>query len=49
VIAVKGWSEVDLVTTTLENPVWEVRQWRDRRDAASARLSFGELRAEFAR
>lgn len=49
VIAIKGWSEVDLVTTTLENPVWEVRQWRDRRDAATAKLSFGELRAEFAR
>lgn len=49
VVVIKGWSEIDLVTPTLENPVWELRQWRDRRDAATAKFSWGELRAEFAR
>jgi hypothetical protein len=45
----KGSMELDLVTPTLENPVWSVRQWRDLRDPASAKRSWGELRAEFAR
>ena len=45
----KGTMELDLVTPTLENPVWSVRQWRDRRDPASAKHSWGELRAEFGR
>ena len=49
VLAIKGWMEVDLVTPTVENPVWAIRQWRDRRDPATAKWSWGELRAEFAR
>ena len=48
-LAIKGWVELDLVTPTLENPVWTIRQWRDRRDPATAKRSWGELRAEFAR
>ena len=49
VLAIKGWMEVDLVTPTLENPVWTIQQWRDLRDPATAKRSWGELRAEFAR
>jgi hypothetical protein len=49
VIAIKGLMEVDLVTPTVENPVWSIRAWRDQRDRASAKFSWGELRAEFAR
>jgi hypothetical protein len=49
VLAIKGWMEVDLVTQTVENPVWAIEQWRDRRDLATAKRSWGELRAEFAR
>lgn len=49
VIAIKGFMEVDLVTPTVENPVWNVAQWRDLRDRASAKFSWGELRALFAR
>ncbi|MEW6749934.1 MAG: hypothetical protein AB1505_03035 [Candidatus Latescibacterota bacterium] len=49
ILALRGWMEVDLVTPSLENPVWTIRQWRDQRDAATARHSWGELRAEFAR
>jgi hypothetical protein len=48
-IAIKGFMEVDLVTPTVENPVWTISQWRDLRDRASAKFSFGELRALFAR
>ncbi len=48
-IGVKGFMEIDLVTPTVENPVWTISQWRDFRDRASAKFSFGELRALFAR
>ena len=47
-IGLKGEMEVVLITPTLENPVWSIRRWGDRRDLASDRLSWGELRAEFA-
>ena len=46
-IGVKGFVEIDLVTPTLENPVWSIAAWRDRRDRASAKFSWGELRALF--
>jgi hypothetical protein len=49
IVEFKGSMEIDMVTPTLENPVWSVRQWRDFRDQASAKRSWGELRAEFAR
>ena len=45
----KGRLEVILVTPTTENPVWTIQRMVDIRDAASAKRSFGELRAEFAR
>ena len=45
---VKGRVEVDLVTPTTENPVWAISRIVDIRDAATAKRSFGELRAEFA-
>lgn len=48
-IGIKGFMEVDLVTPTVENPVWSVAVWRDRRDQASAKFSWGELRAIFVR
>ena len=48
-IGIKGFMEVDLVTPTVENPVWSVAEWRDQRDRASAKFSWGELRAVFAR
>ena len=40
-LGTRGWAEVDLVTPTLENPVWTLSQWRDRREA-TAMLSWGE-------
>ena len=46
-IGIKGFVEIDLVTPTLENPVWSIAEWRDRRDRASAKFSWGELRALF--
>ena len=46
-IGIKGSVEIDLVTPTLENPVWSIAAWRDRRDRASAKFSWGELRALF--
>lgn len=46
-IGVKGLAEIDLVTPTVENPVWSIATWRDRRDRASAKFSWGELRAIF--
>lgn len=49
VIAIKGFMEMDMVTPTVENPVWSVAAWRDQRDRASAKFSWGELRAVFAR
>ncbi len=44
----KGLMEVDLVTPTPENPVWSIQRWKDLRDPATAKCSWGELRAEFA-
>jgi hypothetical protein len=49
VIGIKGFMEMDLVTPTVENPVWSVAAWRDLRDRASAKFSWGELRAVFVR
>lgn len=49
IIVIKGFMEIDLVTPTVENPVWTIAQWRDQRDRASARFSWGELRALFVR
>ena len=46
-ISIKGLAEIDLVTPTVENPVWSIAAWRDRRDQASAKFSWGELRALF--
>ncbi|MCY3789852.1 MAG: hypothetical protein OXH63_13800, partial [Gemmatimonadetes bacterium] len=46
-IGIKGFVEIDLVTQTLENPVWSIAAWRDRRDLATAKFSWGELRALF--
>ena len=46
-IGIKGLVEIDLVTPTVENPVWSIAAWRDRRDQASAKFSWGELRARF--
>jgi len=46
-IGIKGLAEIDLVTPTAENPVWSIAAWRDRRDRASAKFSWGELRAIF--
>ena len=48
-IGIKGFMEVDLVTPTVENPVWTVKAWRDQRDRASAKFSWGESRAVFVR
>ena len=48
-IGIKGLAEIDLVTPTVENPVWSIAAWRDRRDRASAKFSWGELRAVFSR
>ena len=46
-IGIKGLAEIDLVTPTAENPVWSIAAWRDQRDRASAKFSWGELRALF--
>lgn len=46
-IGIKGLAEIELVTPTVENPVWSIAAWRDRRDLASAKFSWGELRARF--
>ena len=46
-IGIKGFAEIDLVTPTVENPVWSIAAWRDRRDRASAKFSWGKLRALF--
>ena len=45
----KGRIIIDLVTTSLENPIWNVQSWEDQRDVASAKRSWGEFRAEFSR
>ena len=46
-IGIKGLAEIVLVTPTVENPVWSIAAWRDLRDRASAKFSWGELRARF--
>lgn len=46
-IGIKGFMEIDLVTPTLENPVWSIAAWHDQRDRASAKFSWGALRALF--
>ena len=46
-IGIKGRAVIDLVTPTVENPVWSIAAWRDQRDRASAKFSWGELRAVF--
>ena len=46
-IGIKGLAEIELVTPTVENPVWSIAVWRDQRDQASAKFSWGELRALF--
>ena len=46
-IGLKGVVEIDLVTPTVENPVWSISVWRDRRNRASAKFSWGQLRALF--
>ena len=46
-IGIKGLAIIDLVTPTVENPVWSIAAWRDQRDRASAKFSWGELRAVF--
>lgn len=45
----KGRVIIKLVTTSIENPIWNVQSWEDQRDVASAKRSWGELRAEFSR
>lgn len=47
VFNIKGRMEVNVVTPSLENPVWIVTRWRDFRDQASAKKSWTELRGEF--
>lgn len=49
IIGIKGLATIDLVTPTAENPVWSIAAWRDQRDRASAKFSWGELRAVFSR
>ena len=46
-LEVRGRAEVDLVTPTLENPVWTVRRWQDLRDPASTKNSMTQMRGEF--
>ncbi len=46
-IGIKGLATVELVTPTVENPVWSIAVWQDQRDRASAKFSWGELRARF--
>ncbi len=46
-IGIKGLATIELVTPTVENPVWSIAVWHDQRDRASAKFSMGELRAIF--
>lgn len=46
-LEIRGRAEVDLITPTLENPVWTVRRWQDLRDPASAKRSMTEMRGEY--
>ena len=48
-LAIKGLMTVIFTTPTPENPIWTIQRWKDQRDSASAKRSWGELRAEFAR
>ena len=48
-VNIAGFMEIEFFTPTIENPVWNIKQWRDLRDRASAKFSWGELRAIFAR
>jgi hypothetical protein len=45
----KGQMIIVFTTPTPENPIWTIQRWEDQRDPASAKRSWGELRAEFAR
>ena len=46
-IGIRGLATIELVTPTVENPVWSIAVWQDQRDRASAKFSLGELRALF--
>ncbi len=46
-IGISGFATIELVTPTVENPVWSIAAWIDERDRASAKFSWGELRAHF--
>ena len=46
-IGIRGFATIELVTPTVENPVWSIAAWIDERDRASAKFSLGELRARF--
>lgn len=46
-IGIRGFATIELVTPTVENPVWAIAAWIDERDRASAKFSWGELRARF--
>ena len=46
-IEVKGRMEVDLITPTLENPVWTLTDWRDFGDQLPSKTSWTELRGDF--
>ena len=48
-LAIKGLMTIFFATPTPENPIWTIQRWEDQRDSASAKRSWGELRAEFAR
>ena len=39
--------QIDLVTTSDENPTWSIRRWQDFREPSSER-TLTELRGEFA-
>ncbi|NKB67652.1 MAG: hypothetical protein GKR89_11355 [Candidatus Latescibacteria bacterium] len=46
-LGIKGRMHIDLVTPSLENPVWSIQRWRDERVSGTTKLSWGELRAVF--
>ena len=47
IFEVRGRMQIDLVTTSDENPVWSIRRWQDFREPLSER-TLTELRGEFA-
>ena len=47
IFGITGRMEVDVQTTSEDNPLWIISRWQDLRDAASARQSWTELRGEF--